>query len=945
MIFRSKQPAMATWMAVSVWARGYLLLGVATACLVLSGSQVLAQSLTEKLMAEEPAKLAEEARTNGNIVRGAILFHQGNINCAKCHRPTAEQDRLGPDLSRLDAETTDAYLIESILQPSKSIKKGFESSMILAADGQVYSGIVLSQDDKEVVIRDTRNLDQPATIAREDIEELNPSTVSSMPANLANELIDRQQFLDLLRYVMDLKERGPELAPEILASGRRELAPELKGLALIQELNCTACHRAGDLGTIVKAKQAPRLKWSAQRLNPEWMERFIRDPHSVKPGTTMPIVLGQNDAERAKSAKAITHFLVANADNQFATQAIDSSSVDSGYELFHSIGCVACHSPRDKQGIEKPLADSQPLGDVSAKYNVAGLVEFLEDPLLVRPSGHMPNMLLAHREAVEIANFLLQSTRETTAPSWQLDRELAKQGERLFTRHNCHQCHTDFVDEPEPSASPVGLDKVNPTRGCLSDAAGDWPRFQLGPEERQNIRAALPLFASELTAQQQIDVSLQTFNCLACHERDQLGGVSAARNPHFQTTNLNLGEQGRIPPTLTGVGAKLKAQWMREVLVTGRTIRPYMKTRMPQYGVENIEHLIDLFQSVDKLSDTKFAEFDNQEVTRKKGLELAGTNGLNCVSCHTYQYKLSDTMPAVDLTEMAERLKKDWFYQYMLAPQKFSPNTVMPSFWPRCMAVRKDIEGTPEDQIEALWQYLLDGRQAPMPHGVVREPLRIVVAEETQMLRRSYPGIGKRGIGVGYPGGVNLAFDAEQMRLHALWSGGFVDTGGVWSGQGAGNVHPLSRPTEFSKGPDLDDQQQPWVPDEGRPPQHRFKGYVLDEAQRPTFRYEFDSVKVEDYFREVIVEEANQTMLRRTVKFSAPNGRDSLRFRLASADRIVFADPVFAIGDKLKLQLVSVHQPQIVAEAGGGQRLEIQFDLAPGQSQELVIDYRWESNQ
>ena len=28
-------------------------------------------------------------------------------------------------------------------------------------------------------------------------------------------------------------------------------------------------------------------------------------------------------------------------------------------------------------------------------------------------------------------------------------------------------------------------------------------------------------------------------------------------------------------------------------------------------------------------------------------------------------------MPAVDLTEMSERLKKDWFYQYMLAPQKF----------------------------------------------------------------------------------------------------------------------------------------------------------------------------------------------------------------------------------------------------------------------------------
>lgn len=944
MIFRSKRLAMATGMAMNLWARGLLLLSVASAGLLLAGSEVLAQSLTEKLLAEDPSKLAEEARANGNIVRGAILFHQGNINCAKCHRPTAEQDRLGPDLSRIDAEATDAYLIESILQPSKSIKKGFESSILLAADGQVYSGIVLREDPQQVVIRDTKNLDQPVTILRADIEELKPGDVSSMPANLADELKDRQQFLDLLRYVMDLKERGPEIAAEPSASVTRELAPELHGLVHIQQWNCTACHRVNEVGVNIAAKQSPNLNWSARHLNPAWMAQFIRDPHTVKPGTTMPTILSPKTVDSTQAATAITHYLVSKGGNQFAPQAVDPNATQSGYELFHSVGCVACHNPRDRTAVERPLGDSQALGDLSTKYNVAGLVEFLEDPLLVRASGHMPNMRLTHREAIDIANFLLQAAPEVTAP-WNLDPDLAQAGRLLFLENNCHQCHQNFLHDAEPSRPLVSLDKLNPTRGCLSETAGNWPDFPFTDTERHNIREALSILATALTPEQQIDVSLKSFNCLACHERDHMGGVSSQRNPHFQTTNLNLGEQGRIPPRLTGVGAKLRPQWMREVLVTGRTIRPYMKTRMPQYGVENIEHLIELFQAVDKLSDTKFAEFDNQEVTRKKGLELAGTNGLNCVSCHTYQYKLSDTMPAVDLTEMAERLKKDWFYQYMLAPQKFSPNTVMPSFWPRGIAVRKDIEGTAEDQIEALWQYLLDGRQAPMPHGVVREPLRIVVAEEAQMLRRSYPGIGKRGIGVGYPGGVNLAFDAEQLRLHAVWQGGFVDPGGVWTGQGAGNVHPLSRPTEFSKGPDLDDQQQPWVPDEGRPPQHRFKGYVLDEAQRPTFRYEFDSVEVEDYFREVIVDDAKQLTLRRTVKFSAPNGRDRLRFRLASADRIVFADPAFAIGDKLKLQLVSAHQPQIVAEAGGGQRLEIQFDLAPGKSQELVIDYRWESNQ
>ena len=54
--------------------------------------EVTAQTLTEKLKAEDPARLAWDAREKGNIVRGAILYHQGNINCAKCHRASASLD-------------------------------------------------------------------------------------------------------------------------------------------------------------------------------------------------------------------------------------------------------------------------------------------------------------------------------------------------------------------------------------------------------------------------------------------------------------------------------------------------------------------------------------------------------------------------------------------------------------------------------------------------------------------------------------------------------------------------------------------------------------------------------------------------------------------------------------------------------------------------------------
>lgn len=912
-------------------------------CVLICCQSNEAQTLTEKLAAENPQRLLEQARKDGNIVRGAILFHQGNINCAKCHRPTSEKDRIGPDLSRLGKEVTDESLIESILYPSKVIDKEYETVTALTLDGQTKSGMIVSEDADQIVIRDNQDVDKLITIPRTELDGLRPGKLSAMPDKLADELKNRQQFLDLLLYVIDIKERGPNARTVVAKSQkRRELAPKLKGRVLIQQMNCVACHDADTTLTRVSAKQAPRLNWSAKYLNPNYVEAFIADPHGTQLGTSMPEMLGHlKESERTATAKAITHFIASKSSNEFASEAIDKTSLSDGFEIFHSVGCVACHSPRDAEAVERKIVNSVPLGDLSQKYNVTGLIRFLEDPLSARPSGHMPDMQLTHGEATDVANFLLQSSQGVTN-EWKLDLQLAKQGETLFTKHNCASCHAEgMVDEPVKAGS-VKLRDANPEKGCLSDAKGSWPNFHFTSEERAEIVAVLKDIPSGLNPLQQIDVSLTTFNCIACHDRGDLGGVTADRNPHFQTTDMNLGDQGRIPPTLTGVGAKLKKKWMRDVLVNRRSVRPYMKTRMPQYGEGNVSHLIELFQANDQLPETKFAKFDNQQEIRKVGLELAGNKGLNCVACHTYKFKLSDTMPAVDLTEMADRLKKDWFYQYMKEPQTFSPNTVMPSFWPGGIAIRKDIPGDPDDQIEALWQYLIDGRQAGTPSGVVRERLEIAVADEAKMLRRSYPGIGKRGIGVGYPGGVNLAYDAEQLRLATIWKGKFVDPGGVWTGQGSGRVRPMGKTFEFATGPELDSRNDPWVVDDGRPPRHQFLGYDLDGVQRPTFHYDFDGIVVSDYFMESVDEDSQKAELRRQLTLTSNKDREDVLFRIASAAEVrENPDGFFTIGKRLRVRVISGHTGRIV-ESEGTKRLEIPLELKSDERQLLELEYVWD---
>jgi hypothetical protein len=321
---------------------------------------------------------------------------------------------------------------------------------------------------------------------------------------------------------------------------------------------------------------------------------------------------------------------------------------------------------------------------------------------------------------------------------------------------------------------------------------------------------------------------------------------------------------------------------------------------------------------------------------------LAGNGGLNCIACHTFQQKPAQTMPAVDLTVMADRLHKNWFYHYMHNPQQFNPGTVMPSFWPGGQAMRTDVlSGDADLQVEALWQYLLDGRQARTPRGLVVEPIELVATNEAVMLRRSYPGIGKRGIGVGYPSQVNLAFDAEQMRLAMIWKGKFADPGGVWRSQGHGSVRPLGTDLiRFGPGPELDDAKNPWKVDEGRPPRHRFRGYYLDDKQRPTFMYRFDNIDVEDYPVDVSDKASDAARIRRTLTFTSETARGNVLFRAASGQAITTdGDNTFLIDQKLRVRIDKKHKANIV-DAGAGKQLQIPLEIIDGKLQ-LVLEYEW----
>ncbi len=194
------------------------LLAIAFAFFCTLEARSLAQSGTPlqlQLLAEDLTSLARAAREQGDASRGAIVFYRPDLLCMRCHSAGDDTARLGPDLARAGKEATDRYLVESILLPSKVIKKGFESVLITTKAGKTVTGLLAEDRADAVVLRDAAEPGTLVTIRKQDIDERSDKGPSLMPEGAVNVLSNRQEFLDLARYLMEIAEHGPARARQL----------------------------------------------------------------------------------------------------------------------------------------------------------------------------------------------------------------------------------------------------------------------------------------------------------------------------------------------------------------------------------------------------------------------------------------------------------------------------------------------------------------------------------------------------------------------------------------------------------------------------------------------------------------------------------------------------------------------------------------------------------
>ncbi|MCP3903768.1 MAG: c-type cytochrome [Planctomycetes bacterium] len=637
----------------------------------------------------------------------------------------------------------------------------------------------------------------------------------------------------------------------------------VRGRALFQSLRCASCHASGDEAVHARldVAPAPDLLAIGERARPDWIRSWLRDPTTVKPGTSMPSVapLGATNEQWIED---LTHFLVARGGPlETPARAPRSSYVSTGMVAYHRVGCFACHGPLEDlselPGARVATAPSWktyvPLGPLAVKTTPARLAAYLRDPLAAHPGGLMPSQQLDAVEAESIAEYLIARTAEQAVASvvehaepFTIEPERVRRGQDLFASTGCASCHELADVEPDPAAAGPALEalaRAPADGGCLATTpAPDVPRYDLDEHQRDDLAAFLRRQAERRAAEVPVDdllADVVRLRCTACHAFHAATGPEAAIRPYFETIGeADLGDEGRLPPTLTDAGGRLTTMWMNDVLAgvddDGAPIRarPYLAARMPSYGADVVARIPALLAhaagATERLDDEPEFTLDAARV----GREIVGSGGLACIQCHEIAGRDSTGTPGPDLALMPGRLHYEHFARWVNDPSRLTPGTRMPTFFPDGISSLPGLlGGSAEAQIAAVWSYLSQGEMLALPEGLIDPAgLELVVADEPIVFRTFMKHAGVRAIACGFPEQVHCAFDADRCMITAAWQGPFLSAAGAWAARGGSETNPQSLQWTAPDGPLLTIA--------GFETTHRFRGYRLDDQRRPIFRYD-----------------------------------------------------------------------------------------------------------
>jgi putative membrane-bound dehydrogenase-like protein len=198
-------------------------------------------------------------KSKGNSKKGRELFlNAKTLACIRCHRLEGIGGNIGPDLTRVWETQSLEKVMESMIDPSKEIKEGYQAYRVLTTTGLTFTGLKVSDTKSEVVLKEATG--NEVHIRKSDVEELEASKQSLMPDNVISQLTF-DQFIDLVAFLRDrsAQESLRGLARDFWVIG--PYAQELKAPAPPEKSSDPKAELEG-------MKPDVKLKWQAREAEP-----------------------------------------------------------------------------------------------------------------------------------------------------------------------------------------------------------------------------------------------------------------------------------------------------------------------------------------------------------------------------------------------------------------------------------------------------------------------------------------------------------------------------------------------------------------------------------------------------------------------------------------------------------------------------------------------------
>ena len=181
--------------------------------------------LDRRLLSENPETLARQAIEQGDATRGARVFYRPQLACARCHvAGDWRRTRSAPTWPRSGKEATDAHLVESILAPSKVDQAGVtRPSRSPSPTARTLDRPARRGPARRVVLRDPRGATASSSRSPKARSRSGRSAGPVADAGRAwsTSSRSRQEFLDLVRYLREIADGGPDRARQLRPSARR----------------------------------------------------------------------------------------------------------------------------------------------------------------------------------------------------------------------------------------------------------------------------------------------------------------------------------------------------------------------------------------------------------------------------------------------------------------------------------------------------------------------------------------------------------------------------------------------------------------------------------------------------------------------------------------------------------------------------------------------------